>query len=177
MGAVELVSPGHQLGLLSGLAPESLRAVERAVREVRLPAGATLFEAGDVGDALFLLRSGVIEVMGTGPSHSTRLTTIGPGETVGERSLLTGRPRSATAVARTGVRLGGLECLGFLGFPRPPPHLGASVARILPERVPATARTRLGLPRGQIVVVCSRTPQAVVRVARMLKASCARLLR
>lgn len=177
MGAVELVSPGHQLGLLSGLAPESLRAVERAVREVRLPAGATLFEAGDVGDALFLLRSGVIEVMGTGPSRSTRLTTIGPGETVGERSLLTGRPRSATAVARTGVTLWRLDYIDFLDLLAATPQLGANVARILSERVTAADRTRLGLPRGQIVVVCSRTPQAVVRVARMLKASCARLLR
>src|SRR5262249_60266728 len=137
MGAVELVSPGHQLGLLSGLASESLRAVERAVREVLFPAGATLFEAGDVGDALFLLRSGVIEVMGTGPSRSTRLTTIGPGETVGERSLLTGRPRSATAVARTGVTLWRPDYLDFLDLLAAPPQLGANLARVLSRRVTA----------------------------------------
>jgi NTE family protein len=171
-----LVSPGQQLGLLSGLAPESLQAIERAVREVRLPAGATLFEAGDVGDALFVVRSGLVDVVGTGPSRSTRLTTIGPGETVGEQSLLSGRPRSATAVAQTGVTLWRLDHIDFLELLATTPQLGANVARILSERLTAASRTRLGLPRGQTVVVCSRTPQAVVRVARMLKAFCARLL-
>jgi NTE family protein len=174
MSFVGLVSPARQLGLLSGLAPEKLQAIERVVREVRLPAGATLFEAGDVGDALFLVRSGLVEIRGAGPSRSARLTTIGPGETVGEQSLLTGRPRSATAVAQTSVTLWRLDHIDFLELLATTPQVGANVARILSERV--TDRPRLGLPRGQTMVVCSRAPKAVVRVARVLKASCARLL-
>src|SRR5438105_717661 len=153
-----LLPPGQQLGVLDDLPPAGLAAIERAVREVRLPAGSTVFEQGDPGDSLYRIRSGLVDVLGQAADGPTRVVTIGPGETVGEQSLLSGRPRSATARAQTGVTLWRLDHADFIELLAMLPELGTNVARIVSERLTAASRTRLGLPKGQTVVVCSRTP-------------------
>src|SRR5712691_8572478 len=123
------VSPGQQLGVLEGLSADGFEALERAVREVCLPAGARVFEAGDPADSLFIVRSGLIDVVGQGSAGATRIVTIGPGETVGEQSLLSGRPRSAAAVAQTGVTLWRLDHIDFIRLVASLPQFGANVAR------------------------------------------------
>ena len=62
--------------------------------------GETLFIQGDVGRALFILKSGKVELtqMGT-DGRPRRMSVIGPGEFFGEMSILEQLPRSATATA------------------------------------------------------------------------------
>lgn len=65
-----------------------------------LPAGKTLFEMGDHGTALYLVVSGSLGVYVPGADGGNRLIAlIRPGETVGEMSLISGLPRSATVIA------------------------------------------------------------------------------
>src|SRR5438874_11016988 len=171
-----LVQPGQQLGLLEGLADDELKALEQAVREVRLPAGATVFEEGDPGDALYLVRSGLVDVVGRGPAGAARVVTIGPGETIGEQSLLSGRPRSASAVAQTGVTLWRLDHADFVELLASSPRLGSNVGRIVSERLSAASRARVGLPKGQTVVLCAATSRPIALVAAALTRECRQLL-
>jgi NTE family protein len=170
------VTPGQQLGVLEGLSADGLDALERAVTEVRLPAGALVFGVGDPGDSLYLVRSGLIDVVAQGPAGATRVATIGPGETVGEQSLLSGRPRSAAAVAQTGVTLWRLDHADFIQLVASLPQFGANVARIVAERLTAAGRTRLGLPRGQTVLLLSLSPKVTGAVARRLAQASSRLV-
>jgi len=69
---------------------------------VNLPQGAVLFNQGDVGDSLYAIQSGALEVILIDPQgHEQRIDVLDSGESVGEIALLTGQKRSATIRALT----------------------------------------------------------------------------
>ena len=75
-------------------------ALAQVVEAIRFPAGQVLFDYGDPGDALFVIRSGQVEVFLTDDT-GTRivLEKHGPGDFFGEVGLLAPGPRTASAVA------------------------------------------------------------------------------
>jgi len=79
-------------------------ATETVLRLIR--PGQVLVRAGDPGDSMFLIAEGCVRVMSApqGDSPPIELATLQAGHVVGERSLLTGEPRSASVHAMT-------ECL------------------------------------------------------------------
>jgi CRP/FNR family cyclic AMP-dependent transcriptional regulator len=67
---------------------------------VRFGAGAILFNSGDPGDSMYVLKSGEIEMfVKTKTGEKVVLETAGPGDFFGEISLLDGGSRTASAVA------------------------------------------------------------------------------
>lgn len=162
-------------GLFELLSETSRIAFEQLVREVRLPAATPLFEVGDNGDALYLVRSGLVDVT-TGGVGARELDTLGPGEVFGEQSLLTGRPRSATAVAQTDVTLWRLDHADFVGLVGTDPEFGAVVARLLSERMVAPLRAGLGWTHGRTVVVHATPVDAAATLGRELAHACGKLL-
>jgi len=96
---------GSVLAGLSAAAREDLLA--RAT-PVFLRAGEWLFRAGDVADAVFVLRSGRVEVLDErrpAGGGDGLLRVLGPGAALGEIGLLTGTRRSASVRARRDCRL------------------------------------------------------------------------
>ena len=70
------------------------------VDELRVPDGHTLFQAGDPGDSLFIVRSGEIELfIKDTAGQKIVLTTAQNGDMFGELAMLDTGPRTATAVA------------------------------------------------------------------------------
>ena len=66
----------------------------------RLSGGATLFNAGEPGDSLFIVRSGEIELYNKDTAgQKIVLSIVSSGEVFGELALLDGGSRTATAVA------------------------------------------------------------------------------
>lgn len=95
----------------SGSAPRSVAGQMAARLEwVSLAAGEVLFEAGDPGDALYVVISGRMQVTGKDKDGQARvLVDIGRGDVLGEMAILTGEPRNATVRAARDselVRLG-----------------------------------------------------------------------
>jgi CRP/FNR family cyclic AMP-dependent transcriptional regulator len=71
-----------------------------------LPAGSTLFQAGEPGESLFIVRSGEIELfIKDTAGQKIVLTVAEEGNLFGELSLLDNGPRTATAVALTDADL------------------------------------------------------------------------
>lgn len=71
-----------------------------AVDELKLPVGHTLFQAGDPGDSLFVVQSGLIELyIKDTAGQKIILTTSEAGDMFGELAMLDSGPRTATAVA------------------------------------------------------------------------------
>ncbi len=67
-----------------------------------LAAGESLVEEGSEGQGLFLLASGAVEVSGKdAEGDDLRITELGPGDVVGEISLVLRRPANATVRALT----------------------------------------------------------------------------
>lgn len=85
---------------LTHLPEESLAALRSRGVPVRLAAGHWLFRQGEAADSLYLLSSGRLDVVQEQPNPATILRTLGRGATLGELSLLTESPRSASVRAR-----------------------------------------------------------------------------
>jgi CRP/FNR family transcriptional regulator, cyclic AMP receptor protein len=69
------------------------------VEVVRHPAGHLLFAVGDPGEALYVIRSGAVEVfVKNDTGQRIVLETAGPKDFFGEMSLLDGGPRTASVV-------------------------------------------------------------------------------
>lgn len=77
-------------------------ALAAEVDELVIPEGQTLFEAGDPGDSLFIVRVGEVElfIKDTAGQRIT-LTTAEAGDMFGELAMLDSGPRTATALALT----------------------------------------------------------------------------
>ena len=74
------------------------------MREVRFDAGETIFAEGDPSEHCYRIRSGRVEIRLRVPGvmkrgRSETIATCGPGELIGEMSVIDAAPRSATAVA------------------------------------------------------------------------------
>ena len=77
-------------------------ALAAVVDELAVPQGHTLFQAGDPGDSLFIVRSGEIELfIKDTAGQKIILTNAGPGDMFGELAMLDTGPRTATALAIT----------------------------------------------------------------------------
>jgi len=74
------------------------------MREVKFKAGETIFAEGDPSDHCYRIRSGSVEIRLRVPGlmkrgRSETIATCGPGELIGEMSVIDAAPRSATAIA------------------------------------------------------------------------------
>ena len=71
-----------------------------------LEPGELLFQAGDPGDAVYVVVDGEVEVRNSTPDgRDVRLVALGPGALVGEMAALDGGPRSADVAATRRARL------------------------------------------------------------------------
>jgi len=89
----------------SQLDAKDMAALAERAEVVELEAGEELFAQGDVGDMAYVVLSGQLEVKAPGFLEALVLNVLGPGDLVGETSLLRGTTRNATVSARTDARL------------------------------------------------------------------------
>jgi small-conductance mechanosensitive channel/CRP-like cAMP-binding protein len=122
------------------LSDADLRQMARIVRRLRYTSGETLFHQGDSGESCYVVVSGRlhgrVEYEDTSQAHEFE---VGPGALLGEMSLMTGLPRTATISARQEVELleipqGAFACL--LGLHENIPKL---LAELVAERAAKNA--------------------------------------
>ena len=95
----------RQLPLFVGLAEEDLERLCAMAETETLPAGEVLMEEGGLGDALYVILDGTFEITKRSQERDLWIATRGPGEMLGEISLLERTPRSATVRAATDCRV------------------------------------------------------------------------
>ena len=89
-----------QVSLFAALSNKELQKIAKASDEVEVAAGKTLVEEGAIGHEFFLILEGEAAVKRGG-----RKVTLGPGQYFGELALLDRKPRSASVVADTDMKL------------------------------------------------------------------------
>jgi CRP-like cAMP-binding protein/anti-anti-sigma regulatory factor len=97
-----------EFALMAGLSPAELDFMKPYLDRQLLPAGSTLFHAGDRGDRLFLLSRGAVSVVAEDPGaigRSRRIVTLAPGVIFGESTILEHGTHSVTAVAEEEIVL------------------------------------------------------------------------
>jgi CRP-like cAMP-binding protein len=89
-----------QVSLFAGLDPAELSALARHAFVRRLSRGQILFTEGEPSEHMYLVRSGRLRVYVASPrGEELVLSVVGPGESLGELSIIDRQPRSATVDA------------------------------------------------------------------------------
>jgi CRP/FNR family transcriptional regulator, cyclic AMP receptor protein len=96
----------HSISLFEDLAEDDLKALAVTLVRRECHAGEIVFAAGDVGDAMYIVESGYVNIHLPGDaSQRISLADLARGEIFGELALFDEQPRSASALAATDVVL------------------------------------------------------------------------
>lgn len=99
--AVDGVEKLRGVAFFDGFAEEELQRVAELADDVEAETGAVLVDQGRVGQECYVILHGQAGVYANGE----HIATVGPGMMVGEMALVEHRPRNATVVAETPMRL------------------------------------------------------------------------
>lgn len=94
-------STRQRIPLLQGLDEDELRRFYKVASIVEMSRGETIIRPGDVGQEMFVILSGLVEVFGEKAGHRLSLATLGKGQIFGEVSFVSNTPRAAYVVAQT----------------------------------------------------------------------------
>ncbi len=109
-------------------------AIRRSFERV-FSAGQAVFEEGEIGDALYVIQSGSVELTRSGPAGPRLVARLGPGEFFGEMGVVLGRPRSVRAMAVSDARLLELDGETFESMCVERPEIMIRVIQRLASRV------------------------------------------
>jgi CRP/FNR family cyclic AMP-dependent transcriptional regulator len=122
--------------LFEGLSRKELLQLERLCEDLEVQPGRVLCKEGEIGREFFVLVDGKVQVIRKG----RRVATMGGGDFVGEISLVTELPRTATVTAETPVRLFVLTHREFHAVLDQNPKVERKVLRALARRLAETSR-------------------------------------
>lgn len=125
--------------LFEGLSPSELRTIASCCKTQKLAQGETLFQMGQTNNQLFLVLSGQVKVSikdAQGKEHP--LSFLGPGNSFGEMSLLTGNPTSSDVSAILETEILCIEKEAFLKILETHPSVSLKINQLLSERLKET---------------------------------------
>lgn len=101
----------EEVPLLSTLKPYERSKIADALDAIKFSAGATIIAEGDPGDAFYLLESGEADAIKEGEEGVVK--SYKRGDYFGELALLDDKPRAASIIAKTDVKVARLGRDGF----------------------------------------------------------------
>ncbi len=127
--------------LFAGLDREDLAALAQVAHVERYPKGHLLCEKGSPGQALYIVRSGRVRIFTTDKEgREVALNICGPGDFIGELSLLDGLPHSASAATLEPSELVLLEREAFLSQLETHPRIALRVLAAISMRLRVTTQ-------------------------------------
>jgi CRP/FNR family cyclic AMP-dependent transcriptional regulator len=93
--------------------------------------GQIIFQAGDPGDCMYVIRSGEVDIH----IHDKVVETVGAGGIFGEMALLDKEARSATAVARGDCEVVPIDQKRFLFMVQQTPFFALELMKVLTHRL------------------------------------------
>lgn len=133
-----ILSRLSKVELVRSLPPEEMEDVLLCVQPVQVKAGETIFHQGESGDALYLIDEGNIKIIANGregADEQAPLAELGPGQSFGEMALLTGEPRTASAVAVNNSSLLKIDKVHFDELVDRSPRLRRAVEELNSQRL------------------------------------------
>ncbi|MCB9006723.1 MAG: cyclic nucleotide-binding domain-containing protein [Ardenticatenaceae bacterium] len=122
------------VSLLSSL---DRKMLDQVMIEHRYEPGEVVVHEGQHGDIAYLIWSGRVAVVQGDFVHPASVNYRGPGEVVGEMSLIDNKPRSASIVALDDVRLLGIHRNDFFELLQIDPNFSTNMMEILSSRLRA----------------------------------------
>ncbi len=126
-----------RVDLFAGLDKKDLQLLATACQERKYSAGSTLIKQGDTGVGLYVITAGTVHITQAQDPDKAEidLGTAGPGNVLGEMSLLDDLPRSATVTAVTNVTALLLPVWEFRTTIRNHPDIALRLLSVLSHRL------------------------------------------
>ena len=126
----------HCVPLFVDFEPEDLLVLARASEERGYAEDSVLFHQGDIGDVVFVIISGRVQTLYADSGGHRRDDNLGPGDCIGEMSVIDGSLRSTTALV-TGVNTRVLAIAGdtFRRFVEERAHVSGKIIGVLASRL------------------------------------------
>ncbi|NYT63323.1 mechanosensitive ion channel [Alcaligenaceae bacterium] len=140
------------VSLLSPLTPDEMHKLARGLRFLPYLKGSTIARQGDIGDCLFIITQGEVDVLVEANRQSRRLATLGAGQVMGEMSVMTGEPRRATLKASTDVHCHALGKADFEEILQLRPELAEAFAQLLTQRSQELQEVKSNMPTAHAAV-------------------------
>ena len=123
--------------LFADLSPESLARLGACLKTAEFPPAETIVREGAPGVSMYIVKSGIVEVRKKDPITGIDflVAQLSEGAAVGEMSLLTGKPRTATVTTVVPTILFTLTRADFRNLLTQHPEISLGLARILAERL------------------------------------------
>ncbi len=102
------------------------------------PRGTVLFREGDAGKDMYVVQSGRVTIHKRVGDVEKVLTTLGPGEFLGEMSILNNKPRSATATCAEDCKLLVIDARTFEAMIRGNAEIAIRMIKKLADRLQET---------------------------------------
>jgi NTE family protein len=137
----------HLKALLGEVDPAAIDVLRRSLEWVEIGGGQTLMHQGEPGDSMYLTISGRLRayvITGDGARHTLR--EMGRGQIIGEMSLYTGAPRSATVIAIRDSVLVRLPKSQWSTIIASSPQLSIALTRQIIERLQTPRQSELARP-------------------------------
>lgn len=143
--------------LFAALSREEITAVATKASTVTLPAGAWLFHQGDLADAMYVVRSGRVQVVGERPDGTLEIIReLRAGASVGELALIRRSRRTRGVRVRRDAALLRLDAVHFEEILQSSPSVSRALLDTLADWLSDGSRPRPARPEppATIAVVC-----------------------
>jgi CRP-like cAMP-binding protein len=126
-----------RVDLFANLDKKELQVLSRGCQERHYSAGSTIVSQGDSGVGLYIIKSGKVRILHTSSPDrpEEELATAGPGDVLGEMSLLDDLPRSASIVAVDDVTALVLPIWEFRTILQSHPDIALKLLSVLSRRL------------------------------------------
>jgi CRP-like cAMP-binding protein len=129
-----------EVPLLASCNKKELSKVAKATDEIKMTAGTLLVDQGQTGREAFIIVEGTVSVK----RNNRKIAELGPGDVLGELSLLDHGPRTATAVCETDCQLLVLDQRHFLAVLDDVPSMNHKLLANLAQRIRELDRKNYG---------------------------------
>jgi type IV pilus assembly protein PilB len=133
----QLVQFLKNVKLFAELGPDSLAKLGTCLKTAEFPPAEVIVREGAPGVSMYIVKSGLVEVRKKDPATGIDflVAQLSDGAAVGEMSLLTGKPRSATVTTVQPTVVFTLTRADFRNLLTQHPEISLGLARILAERL------------------------------------------
>ena len=125
----------RKVPLFSHLSPLDLEHIAHVTQERNYANGEVIGAEGELGEELFIVVDGTVRVVQGRENDEREIARRGPGDVIGEMSVITQAPRIASLVAAGSVRTVPLGRREFESVLRERPDVALAIMRVLVERL------------------------------------------
>ena len=126
--------------LFSGVPDKTINKIATFPSAVEYKAGDNIIKEGDIGEFMFVVLAGQVDILKAQSNKQLKLATLGPGIFVGEGALVSGAPRNATVAANTPVKIAYFDRAAYNKMITADATISATLMKVHKERCKDTLK-------------------------------------